>query len=392
MENVGASYDDRMTIAIDLRPLLGGNVSGVTTYIRNILPLIFRFAKQHTFVLFVNAKPRAAREVLRSFSGDNVISVATHMPNKLLTLSLALFGRPRLDRLILKRCKKVDRIDCFFVPDPRPVALSPMVRCVSTFHDLSFVHFPWNFTWKTRLFHRLMRPRALAERSDRVIAVSEFTKEDVCKTYDISPDKVSVIYEGAGRGLSCVRDAGMLAALRKKYRLPERFFLSLSTLEPRKNLLNVLKAFARFQEQTGSDCALVVAGRSEPRIFQKLTLPQNPAVHCIGFVAEEDKAALLSLATALVSISYFEGFGLPLVEAMACGTPVIAARAGATPEITGDAALLVDPFDIETIARAFATMLQEDARAAYAAKAQERAQQFSWEEAARRTLEVLTNF
>lgn len=371
-----------MTIAIDLRPLLGENVSGVKTYIRNLVPLLLSLSsRKHRFILFVNAfNKKATQRVLRSFHGLSAHTVSTHVPNTILNILLALFRWPKLDRLIGQP------IDLFFVPDPRPIALSRGVKRVTTFHDLSFAHLPRMFSLRSRFFHFLSRPRLQAQESDRILAVSAFTKRDLQKTYGIQAGKIVVTHEGVSEMIRRVTQESALQAVRKKYALPEHFFLSLSALEPRKNLQTLFKAFHRFREKTQSDMHLVIAGKKDPRIFQDPHLEKISGVHFAGFIDEEDKASVFSCAQAFITVSYFEGFGLPVVEAMRCGVPVIAANAGALPEICGKAAFLVDPFDVDAIANACAHMSSPIVQQEFQKKALQRAEHFTWKKTAQKTL------
>jgi glycosyltransferase involved in cell wall biosynthesis len=181
--------------------------------------------------------------------------------------------------------------------------------------------------------------------------------------------------------------------VKDKYSLPDLFFLTFSTLEPRKNLESVMKAFSIFQKKHPLETyRLVMAGRRDSSMFGRVFMEEHPDISPVGFIDEKDKAAVYSLARGLLFVSTYEGFGLPVLESMSCGTPVIASSVASMPEVAGGAAILVDPYDVEAIADSMERLTHEDIYGECRQKGLERVKAFSWKKAARATLKVLTSF
>ncbi|MBC7225556.1 MAG: glycosyltransferase family 4 protein, partial [Anaerolineae bacterium] len=227
----------------------------------------------------------------------------------------------------------------------------------------------------------------------------ETTREDLARHYGVPRQKVEVVYPGLRAGMAPVEDGARLREVWARYRVQPPYFLYVGTLKPRKNLLRLVRAYARFLAGSGADDApqLVLAGKrgwqyeALAREATRLGLESGQIVFP-GYVADEDLPALYTGALAFVFPSLYEGFGLPLVEAMACRTPVVTSRTSACGEVAGDAALLVDPLSEEEIAAALAQVAEDgDLRAALAARGRARARDFSWERTARQVLEVLVS-
>ncbi|HEX6401365.1 MAG TPA: glycosyltransferase family 1 protein, partial [Actinomycetota bacterium] len=264
-------------------------------------------------------------------------------------------------------------------------------RSVFTLHDLAFVHFPQHFTPRNRMYLRTMVPRFL-ERADRVIVVSEHTREDVVAQYGLDPARVHVVPEGVDPRFRPDPDPSAIETVRRRYGLPPRTILYVGTIQPRKNLTTLVDAFARIRARH-PDAGLVIAGAKgwlyEP-FLRRLRDPDiGPSVVLAGRVAEADLPALFAAAELFVYPSLFEGFGLPPLEAMASGTPVVCSDATSLPEVVGDAGLLVPPLDVDGWAAAIERLLgDEDERARLRAAGIARAGGFTWDEAARRTAAV----
>ncbi len=266
------------------------------------------------------------------------------------------------------------------------------VRTVFTLHDLIFLFHPETHKPLNRWFLTLMMPRFLRA-ADAVIAVSECTRRDAVRAYGIPEEKITVIYEGVSPRFRPASPEA-IQAVRAKYRLPERFILYVGTIEPRKNLTALLEAYAALQSRNTQHAArLVIVGKKGwlyEGFFRRLReLGLEERVYFTGYVPDEDLPALYSAADLFVFPSLYEGFGLPVLEAMACGVPVVCSNTSSLPEVAGDAALLADPTDIRALAAAMERALTDEAlRASLRARGLERARQFTWEEAAKRTVEV----
>ena len=231
-----------------------------------------------------------------------------------------------------------------------------------------------------------MMPRFLRE-AHAVIAVSECTKRDAVNLYGIPADKIRVIYEGVDPKFRPVTDAAKLNAVRAKYRLPDRFILHVGTIEPRKNLPLLFEVVA----QTGQP--LVVAGKlgwlTDPILAKVKELGVEDRVAFPGFVADEDLPALISAAAVLAMPSKYEGFGLPVLEAMACGTPVVASNAASLPEVGGGAVLYAWPDDVRTWTRLLELVLSDaELCGSLRERGLRQAAKFRWDTMAQETLDV----
>ncbi|MCS6803238.1 MAG: glycosyltransferase family 1 protein [Chloroflexota bacterium] len=265
------------------------------------------------------------------------------------------------------------------------------IRTVFTVHDLIFRFYPEHHLPLNRWYLTLMMPRFLRA-ADALIAVSEQTKRDVVALYGVPAERIHVIYEGVASRFQPVDDPAQRAALRQRLGLPERFLLYLGTIEPRKNLIALLDAYQSLVA-AGETADLVIAGRRgwlfEPVFAHVRRLGLERRVHFLGWVEDADTPTLLSAARAFVFPSLYEGFGLPPLEAMACGTPVVASNTSSLPEVVGDAGLLVPPTDRAALAAALRRVLADDPLVtALREKGLRRARRFRWEKTALETLAV----
>jgi glycosyltransferase involved in cell wall biosynthesis len=264
------------------------------------------------------------------------------------------------------------------------------LRRVFTAHDLAFRHCPETHTPLNRWFLRLMLPRFLRH-AEAVIAVSASTKRDVVRLYGLPESKVTVVHEAVTERF---RPASIEAqvTVRRRYGLPERFVLFVGTLEPRKNLVTLLQAYHALRDR-GLAQRLVAVGargwRDSAFHAQLRSLGLEDDVVLPGYVPDEDLPAIYSAADLFAFPSLREGFGLPVLEAMACGVPVVTSNVSALPEVVGDAGLLVSPRDVPALAAAIERVLADPhLQQALRAKGMARAAFFSWDRAARETLAV----
>jgi len=264
-------------------------------------------------------------------------------------------------------------------------------RSVFTLHDLIFEVYPEHHKRYNHAFLKLMMPRFLRA-ADHIIAVSEHTKRDAERLYGIDPAKMTVIHEGVHPRFRPVTDLAALEPVRRKYNLPEQYILHVSTIEPRKNLSTLLDALSALKPEF-PDLKLVLVGKKgwlyEP-FFEKLAASGlESEVVFPGFVAEEDLPAAYQLATVFAFPSFYEGFGLGPLEALASGVPVVCSNASSLPEVVGDAALLFPPTDTAALVAALRRVLADEAlRRALRQRGPEWASRFTWERAARETLAV----
>ena len=265
---------------------------------------------------------------------------------------------------------------------------------VVTVLDLSFLRYPETFKAFNRLYLGLMT-RASVRRASRVIAISESTRQDVIALLGVSPDRVHRVYCGVDPSL-CPAPKAELDAFRQKKGLPERFVLNLGTIEPRKNVARLVQAYAALVASAPAEMAdtpLVIAGGrgwlADPIFARVQELGMQDRVRFTGYVSEDEKRLWYNAATCFCYPSLYEGFGLPPLEAMACGVPVIVSDAASLPEVVGDAGLTVSPLDTRALTEAMRQVLLNPAlHADLAARGRARALRFSWAEAARQTAEI----
>jgi len=281
-------------------------------------------------------------------------------------------------------------IDLLHAPDFVLPPTRAGTRTVLTIHDLSFARLPETASPRLAAYLNQVVPRSV-RRADRVIAVSEATRQDVIALYGAPPEKVTVIHNGVDARFHPVTDMGARQALRARYRLGDApYILAVGAVHPRKNYVRLVEAFHRLNRP---DVRLVIAGgRGNPRgpLFARIAaLGLTDSIRFAGFVGDADLPTLYSAAHVLAFPSIYEGFGLPALEAMACGTPVVASNTSSLPEIVGDSGLLVDPADVDALAGALARALDDAAlRAELIEKGLHRARRFTWAEAARQVRAV----
>jgi glycosyltransferase involved in cell wall biosynthesis len=265
-------------------------------------------------------------------------------------------------------------------------------RLVMTIYDLSFLTYP-EFHRQENIAHALHGTRDAVAWADALIAVSHHTRQDLIERLGVSPDRISVTPLAPNPSCVRVEDPQRAAQVRAAYRLPTDFILFVGSLEPRKNILRLLTAYARLPSVLRRDVHLVLAGGPgwlnediRPTVHR---LGLADRVHFLGYVKEEDLPVVYSLATLFAYPSLYEGFGLPVLEAMQCGVPVLTSNVSALPEVVGEAALLVTPTDVEEITDGLTRLLESaDLRTDLRARGYQRVQEFSWERCARETLAV----
>jgi glycosyltransferase involved in cell wall biosynthesis len=261
---------------------------------------------------------------------------------------------------------------------------------VVTVLDLSFLRFPEYFNRGNRIYLSAMT-RLAVRRARRVIAISEFTRTEIVRLLGVSPERVAVVHCGVDERFRPVRDPAVLEAFRRERGLPERFILYLGTIEPRKNLERLLDAYARVRRHLPHK--LVLAGgrgwKAEGVYARIAALDLERDVLLPGYVPMEEQPLWYNGADVYVYPSLYEGFGLPPLEAMACGTPVVAARAASLPEVLGDAAVLVDPLSVDALSEALLRVASDaDLRRTLGLAGVARAEHFTWTRTALQTLEV----
>ena len=282
-------------------------------------------------------------------------------------------------------------IDLFHFLYNAPPFVFP-VPYILTIHDISYVHVPNMINIRDRLSITLQLPLT-ATRARHIIAVSQNTKDDVTKFLGIDPGNITVVYEGVGKQFSTITDPLVIRRVVDKYHLPERYLLYVGTYLPHKNLATLLRAFGMVRARKSCGYMLVLAGSKGrnyaaiQRLVAELRLTES--VKCIGFVDDEDLPVVYALSDLFVFPSLYEGFGLPLLEAMACETPVLTSNSSSLSEVGGDAVEYFDPMSQEELAYKILFLLDNPSRRdELVAAGKRRVAKFTWQRAAEETIGV----
>ena len=377
-----------MKIGIDVRVLGQGGYGGVAEYIKNVVPLLVLNNKEHFFYLFYNSFFDRGVDVLGILGlkvCDNVRLYNFRYPNKVLFFS-SYFNGLKFDRMM-----GVNDMDVFFSPHILPVSLSADIPRVVMFHDLSFVHFPDFFDLKRRLWHFYVQPKKQAQKADIIITPSMNTKNDLIELYGVESAKIHNIPLGASK---VEYNDDSFEKFRKEFSIPEKYILSLCTFEPRKNIVGIIRAFEiACQDRSMDGVSLVISGgagwKYDDIITEYLSASVRSRIIITGAVQDKYKWGLYKNAMAFVFPSFYEGFGLPPLEAMSCGVPVICSFTSSLPEVIGDSAILVDPYNVPVIAKSIVEIVSDERlRNDLSKKGTERARQFSWEKTAEQTMAI----
>ncbi|NVO30405.1 glycosyltransferase family 4 protein [Hymenobacter lapidiphilus] len=366
-----------MHIAVNVRFLLPGDkLEGIGRFTLETLRELVRQQPEHTFH-FLFDRPFDERYVL----GPNVVPHVLGPPARHPLLWLAWF-EGAVARWLARHRPAV------FLSTDGYTTLRTRVPRVTVLHDLAFEHFPQDVDRLVRAYYRYFTPR-FARASARLVAVSEATRQDVVARYGIAPDKISVVYNAVDARFRPQSEA-VQQATRERYAAGHPYYLFVGALQPRKNLQNLLRAFDAFKTATGSPARLLIVGRTAWQagpIFEVYQgLQHRAAVHLTGRVTDEELVQLYAAARATCYVPYFEGFGIPVIEAQACGSPVITSNYSSLPEVAGPrAACLVDPFSVESIAAGLVQVEQsEPYRQELIGAGFRNGARFSWAESARR--------
>ena len=359
-----------MRIGLDASRATVARRTGTENYARRLIEGLLTLGAGHHFTLYFRDPPPPGMWTSGARVEPRVIPFPRLWTHARLSYELAV-RRPRPDVL--------------FVPAHVLPLVHPLPSVV-TIHDLGYRHFPGAHPLGQRLYLD-GSTRFSARAATRVIADSQATRADLTRFYGIPPDKITVVYPGRDESLRRV-DPG---PVRARSGLAEDYVLHVGTLQPRKNLLRLMEAVSALRAQ-GQALHLVLAGRAgwlaEPILARARELAG--LVRVLDYVPDEDLAGLYTGARVFAFPSLYEGFGFPILEAMACGTPVVCANSSSLPEVAGDAALLVDPADVPALTQALARVLADPAlRATLVDRGSEQVARFSWDKAAGETLAVL---
>jgi len=371
-----------MRIAVNARFLLKNRLEGIGLYTHEVVRRLVAQHPEHDFLLFFD-RPFDPSFVF----GENVLPVVLFPPARHPFLFVWWF------EWSVRRALKKHKADIFISPD-NFLSLGTGVKTVLVTHDLAHVHFPNQVSFFHRWYYRLFAKK-FNERADKIVTVSEFTKADLVKQYGIAPAKISVSGNGC-RAIFKPLQSIEKQTVEEKFSEGKPYFYYIGAVHPRKNVHRLIAAFDKFKSTTNSSYKLLIAGRFAWQAGEVKTAfdksKHQADIRFLGYVSDDDSARLMGAATALVYVSCFEGFGVPVLEAMHAEVPVITSSVSSLPEVAGDAALLVNPNEVEEIADAM-RRISEDGHLCSELVANGRLQRtkFNWQKAADVVYEALTD-
>jgi glycosyltransferase involved in cell wall biosynthesis len=361
-------------IAIDARKL---HDFGIGTYIRNLLRHLARIDRENEYVLLCQAPDMGIVDTL----GENFRAVLEPAPN------YSLSEQVHVPWVLMR-----ERPDVFHAPH---YVLPVAVRCrsVVTIHDCIHLMFPQYLRNRAAYAYARGSMWSAARRSDRILTVSEASKRDILRFFNVRPDKISVVYNGIDERFWIEPPPEEIARVRERFQLDHGFVLYAGTIKPHKNLVRLIEAFAALRKGEFEDLKLLIIGDEISKLPALRRAVHSHKLHkhvrFLGFLPDETLAALYRLAAVFVFPSLYEGFGLPPLEAMASGTPVVTSNVSSLPEVAGDAAVLVDPYDVASIVDGVRRVLMDPVLAGdLRRKGLARARDFSWERSVARTHEI----
>lgn len=362
-----------MIIAVNTRLLLQGKLEGIGWFTRETLLRITSEHPEHKFI-FIFDRPYADEFIF----SDNITPVVVSPPTRHPFLWYIWF------ELQIPRILKKYKADLFFSPDGY-LSLSTNVRQLAAIHDINFAHRPKDLPWLKAKYYNHFFPK-FARKAKRIVTVSYFSKEDINRTYHIEDDKVDVVYNGVNTTYTPTSEEEN-SRTRETYSLGKDYFLFIGSLHPRKNICGLLRAFDGFRTSVDTDMKLLIVGESMFKTSDiEMTyegMRYKDDVVFTGRLSNEELHRVLGASLALTFVPYFEGFGIPVIEAMNAGVPVICSNTTSLPEVGGNAVLYVDPFSLTQIKDAMIRIYQEkELRDLLIEKGFKQREKFSWDKTA----------
>ncbi len=368
-----------MRIAVNTRFLLPSRMEGFGWYTYEVCRRLVEKHPEHTFIFFFD-RPYDPKFIF----GKNVIPVVLK-PQARHPVLFYLWYEVAVTRALRKY-----KADVFFSPDGY-VSLKSKVPQLATIHDINFEHFPQDIPFQARKYLRYFFPK-FARKANKIMTVSGYSKQDICAIYGVAEEKVRAVWNGVSEHYQPL-DASRCLSVRNEYVSGKEYFIFVGSLHPRKNVQRLLEAFEQYKKRNPQGYELVIVGE---KLWKSSRVSVPPAVekhvHFTGHLSLEELTKVMAAASCLVYVPYFEGFGIPLAEAMRCGVPVISGNLTALPEVVGDAGLLVNPYRVDEIAEAMEKIASdEELRATLRAKSLERGKLFSWDNTADAVWEELVH-
>lgn len=369
-----------MKIAINARFLQAEKLEGIGWY---TFELCKRWVESHPQDQFVLLYDRPQDTWL--IKGGNVESVVIG-PKARHFFSFWYWFDVQVPKILKKK-----QVDVFFSPD-NFLSLTTSVPIVLTTHDIAHYHYPAQVALIHRPYYRWFIP-AFLRKADKIVAVAEYGKQDLIDHYQVSADKIMVVPNGTREVFQPISST-VQVQIKQRYSQGQEYFFFLGAIHPRKNLIGLIRGYERFRTNTQAPVKLLIAGKLAWQVEEIMQIhAQSPFAQDIiflGYLPEETAAQLMATALALTYLSFFEGFGLPVLEALCTDTPVITSNTSSLPEVAGEAALLVDPHNINEIAAAMQRIWDEpELRADLVQKGRQQRQLFSWDKAAEKIYSLL---
>jgi len=372
-----------MKIVVNVIPLLSP-LTGVGKYTLQLTRTLMTIDKSNEYIFY------------NGFYSQNLRLSEGMQKKKLFNFKETIFSFPLIKKIArsintLSFKFKKEKFDIYFEPNFIPLPI-PAKRTVVTVHDFSFFHFPeWHPAERIKYFQKHFWEKI--KRADKIIFDSNFIKDESIRLFSFPAEKLKTIYLGIDKNIYRMYDPRDLIGISKKYSLPPKFIFFLGSIEPRKNLKHLLLAYLNLDAPIRKEFKLVLAGFKgwKNEEIHSLIKKSNGDVKYIGYMPEEDLGKVLNLAHLFLFPSFYEGFGLPPLEAMACGCPVITSNTSSLPEICADAAFYVNPYDVNDISSAITKIIcNENLKKNLIKKGLERASIFDWEISARMHLELFS--
>jgi len=377
-----------MEIGIDIR-MIGKKRTGDEAVFFNLVKNLAKIDNQNEYRLFTDITDEKILEETKS-------NLGIAEKNNFEIISLKTRNKFTWNFWMLPRYLRRNPVDIYQTQYITPFFVPKKIKIFTIIHDISFNFYPQLIKFSDLFFLKLLIPLSL-RRADKIIAVSEFTRNEIIKFYKIAPEKVAVAYNAVGDNfVNADLSPEKLEEVRRKYNLPEKFILYLGTMQPRKNLPVLIGAFGKIRQQFSS-VKLVLAGRKGHNYDKKIdeTIKENSLENEIifpGFIDEKDKPVVYKLAEIFCFPSLYEGFGIPVLEAMISGVPIIASDIPPHKEIARESVLYFNPENYDDLARKLAQLLEnEDLRNDLILKEKEQTQKFSWKRTAEKMLTIYQN-
>lgn len=362
-----------MKVAVNTRLLIENKLDGIGWFSYESLKRVTRLHPEHQFY-FIFDRPFSNKFIF----SDNIETIVSPPPTRHPLLWYYWFEK--------QIPKILDRIepDVFLSPDGY-LSLSTSTKSIAVIHDINFVHNPKDLPFATRWYYKHFFSK-FAKKAERIVTVSEYSKQDIAQSYHIDKNKIDVVYNGSNLIYEPIPDVHK-AAIKKEYTRHEDYFIFIGSIHPRKNIGRMLLAFDKFRKLSPKPYKLIIIGshffknREMNQIFEKMSHRND--VFFFGHQAPEKIKGLLGAARALILSSKFEGFGIPVLEAMNCDVPSIISDSTSLPEVGGNAALYVNPYSVDSLSKAMLKMAKDDnLRKQLIENGKTQRQKFSWDKTA----------